>query len=383
MNKKTILMAVGSSGGHIYPAVAIAERLEDQFEKEQGQHSESSIDIHFVHSGSSLGKQILSSLKYPVHEIPIGGGLARGQSFWTKIKTLLLIPKAFVQSFLLIKKLKVKVILGTGGAVTGPILMTAFFMGRKTALWEGNAVMGLSNKWLSPFVSRLFTVFPIPNNRYQKKHSLCAYPLRKSIYKTGPQDLQNNNSQQKEERPFCVLILGGSQGSSLLNQVTSNSVLEETWRKDIWIYHQTGEKHFDHLKEQYKPLKGVEAFSFSLNIEEYYQKCDLIVSRAGSGAIWEAAFHKKALALVPLTFSAGGHQLKNASRLASQNCVEMIQEKDFHINSFKDKILQLKTNKDKREQLAHSLHNLCSGEGAKRIADWLSSSIKTKRLMIF
>ena len=163
MKKKTILMAVGSSGGHIYPAVAVAEKLEDilldKKETQDLQASSHSLDIHFVHSGSLLGKNIFSSLKYPVHEIPIGG-LAKGQSFSQKVKSFLQIPKALIQSFLLIKKLKAQLVLGTGGAVTGPVLMTAVFMGCKTALWEGNALMGLANKWLTPFVSCIFSVFP-------------------------------------------------------------------------------------------------------------------------------------------------------------------------------------------------------------------------------
>ena len=95
MQKKIILMAVGSSGGHIYPAVAVAEKLEELLS-----NVESKWDIHFVHSGSLLGKKIFSSLKYPVHEICIGG-LAKGQSFSQKLKTLFFIPKAVIQSFFL------------------------------------------------------------------------------------------------------------------------------------------------------------------------------------------------------------------------------------------------------------------------------------------
>ena len=411
-------MAVGSSGGHIYPAIAIAENLEEQLQKLQvlylkntnspqyqlkklQQRSKlkpkNSVEIHFVHSGSSLGKNILNSFPYPSHEISIGGGLAKGQNFWKKIKTLLLIPKAFLQTFFLIKKLKAEVVLGTGGAITGPVLLMACLMRKKTAIWEGNALMGLANKWLSPFVSCIFTVFPLPSRLSQKKQILCAYPLRPSLYKTNSQEafsnhkipkvsqtsgdigpipgIPSNHKTLKEKYLFKVLILGGSQGSVFLNQVVSEAVQEELWRKNIFIYHQTGEKHFPQLKEKYKSLKNLKPFPFSLKIEEYYKKCDLIFSRAGSGAIWEAAFYKKALVLIPLTSSAGGHQLQNASKLCSQNCVEMILEKDFNGESFKEKLLQLKKNKEKREEMAQSLYKSCTGEGGRQIADWLFSHI--------
>ena len=379
-------MAVGSSGGHIYPAVAVAEKLE-VFAKKQNK----SLSIHFVHSGSSLGKSIFSSLKYPVHEIPIGG-LARGQSISQKIKTLFSIPKAFIQSFLLIKRLKARVIFGTGGAVTGPVLMAGFFVRRKTALWEGNAVMGLANKWLCPFVTGVFTVFSEFKNIPKKKHTVCAYPLREKIQsqkkQVGDRPIRSEkfSSYRREKtdklKPdrynsdlFKVLILGGSQGSVLLNRVVSQSVEEKDWRKDIFIYHQTGEKSFDSIKEKYQSVSGVSAFSFSFNIEEYYKKCDLIVSRAGSGAIGEVASHGKALVLVPLTYSAGGHQLKNALKLSSESCVEWIKEQDFNVKNFKEMILRLKQDEEKRKKIAEALQKAYKGEGSQKIADWLLSHI--------
>lgn len=384
--KKTILMAVGSSGGHIYPAVAVVEELEEFLPDVK-----SKWDIHFVHSGSFLGKKIFSSLKYPVHKISIGG-LTKGQGFSQKLKTLFSIPKAFIQSFFLIKKLKAQVILGTGGAVTGPVLMTGFFMGRKTALWEGNTVMGLANKCLAPFVSCIFTVFPKVMGVFQKKQIVCSYPLRKKIYSSSGELLKENflngknNLKQKVysrknhsfefQRPFFkVLILGGSQGSFFLNEIVSQAMKEEEWRKDILIYHQTGEKSFDLMKEKYNSLKGVEFFPFSLNIEEYYKKCDLIFSRAGSGAIWEIASYGRALVLIPLTYSAGGHQLKNALELSSRNCVELIREKDFNVNVFKEKLIQLKQDEQERKKLAASLKSAYQGDGAKKIADWILSYV--------
>ena len=373
MNKnKTILIAVGSSGGHIYPAVAVAERLEEKLS-----YLGENLDIHFVHSGSSLGKNILSSLKYPVHEISIGG-LAAGQSFFQKIKTVFQLPRAFMQSMRLIKQLKSQVILGTGGSVTGPVLIAGILMGQKTAIWEGNIQMGLTNQWLSPFVSRIFTVFPEVKGASKRKQISCAYPLRKKLaskkYSKPEPPFARSTSFKFSKDIFNVLILGGSQGSVFLNQVVSQALEDESWRKDIFIYHQTGKASFAFMKEKYQSVTGVKAFAFSPNIKEYYEKCDLVFSRAGSGAIWETAAQGKALVLIPLTYSAGGHQLKNALKLFAKNCVEMIREQDFNSNSFKDKVIQLKQDEKKRNQLAQSLKSAHQGDGAGQIAHWLLSS---------
>lgn len=398
MKAKTILMAVGSSGGHIYPALAIAEKLE-----ELAGASDVQMDIHFVHSGSDLGAKILSSFKYSIHKIPIGG-LAKGRSVFHRLKTLFQLPIAFIYSIILIRKLKPQVVFGTGGAVTGPVLISARLMFCKTAVWEANAVMGLTNYWLSFFVSRVFTVFSDLKGVPTKKQIVCSYPLRnKAVFQnqlkektlnehssklqnqlktetlneqpTALQQTEHSNADSVEfpKDLFKVLILGGSQGSVLLNTAVSQALEEESWRKDIFIYHQTGEKSFSFLQKKYNNLKAVKCFSFSFNIEKFYENCDLIFSRSGAGAIWTAAFYKKPLVLIPLTHSAGGHQLKNALNLFSRKCVEMIEEQSFNKEIFKNKLMDLKKNQEKRRQLSQSLGGMFQGSGAKKIAEWILS----------
>ena len=306
------------------------------------------------------------------------------------MKTLFQLPKAFFQSVILIKRLKAQVILGTGGAVSYPVVMAGFFLFRKTAIWEGNAIMGLANKYLTPFVSSIFTVFQQKKGFLSKKQISCAYPLRqsfkakslmqtedKNLEEEGPnftEGLKNTNLTQAK-KIFKVLVLGGSQGSVFINQVVSQAVEQQSWRKNIFIYHQTGDKSFNEIQVKYRNLIGVSAFPFSLNIEKYYQECDLIFSRAGSGVIAETGFHGKALVLIPLTYSAGGHQMQNALELFSKNCVEMISEKDFNVKVFKDKIIQLKQDEKRKDQLGKNLNKFCHGDGAGRVVDWILKAL--------
>ena len=144
------------------------------------------------------------------------------------------------------------------------------------------------------------------------------------------------------------MILGGSQGSVFLNQVIAQTVQQEDWRKDLFIYHQTGEKHFKEVQKKYQALKQVKALPFINNIQDYYQNSDLIFSRAGSGAISEIAIFEKPLVLIPLSYSAGGHQKQNALSLFKTQSAELIEEKHFNPKSFKNKILELKTRQSKK-----------------------------------
>ncbi|MCY4321276.1 MAG: UDP-N-acetylglucosamine--N-acetylmuramyl-(pentapeptide) pyrophosphoryl-undecaprenol N-acetylglucosamine transferase [Bdellovibrionaceae bacterium] len=244
--KKIILIAMGDSGGHIYPAFAIAERLEDRFIKQNSKNS--LLEIHFVHTGSNLSSKLLSSSSYFVHKISIGG-LAVGQSFLIKIKTLLQLPMAFFKAIFLIRKIKPAVIFGTGGSVTFPVLIAGFFMRKKIAIWEANTCLGLANKMLAPFVSKIFTVFPKVKSLSPKKQIGSSYPLRKQIK-------QANNSKLFSKDKFKILVLGGSQGSLFLNKAVHQALQDTKWREEIFIYHQTGDKSFDELDKKYKSLHG-------------------------------------------------------------------------------------------------------------------------------
>ena len=364
-NAQTVLMAVGSSGGHIYPALAVAENL---IQLARSHHL--SLKIHFVFNGASPGKEIFSSLNYPVHVISLGG-LARGQSLGRKIKTLLKAPKALLLAVVLIIKLRAGAVFGTGGAISGIALLAGVLTFRKTALWEGNAVMGLANRLIAPFARVVFTVFPIGKNKKRRK---TAYPLRPFNKTKAP--LAGKVLAPLPSKIFKVLILGGSQGSLFINDIVCRAIEGEKWRSDIFIYHQTGASQFAKIKEKYRGCKGIEPFAFSQNIGQYYRACDIVVSRAGAGAIAESAYYGKALILVPLTHCAGGHQLQNAKKLYAQKAIEMIQEKDFTIDSFKGALLKLKENPQKRADMALALKKIYKGNGAKTIAEWILSSLK-------
>lgn len=353
-----ILMAVGDSGGHIYPALAIASRL---------QKLDSSLDIHFVHSGKVVHQKLWDSFSYPVHQISIGG-LAQGQNFLMKIKTLFQLPFAFIQAYFLLKKHKFYCVFGTGGAVTGPVLLMARWQGCSVSFWEGNSTSGLANKYLSRFVSPAFTVFKnVLGFSPQTKIISCGYPLRERI----EQEAQASSLEQSDSQTLSVLILGGSQGSSLLNQVVSQALEQTAWRKDIFIYHQTGKKDFLKIQESYKDKQGVKVFDFNSHIQEYYKKCQVVFSRAGSGVLAELAAFKKSAVLIPLSRSAGGHQFKNALSLQEQSSVALIKEEDFNVEKFKEMVLSLKNEPQKRKNLALSLSQHHKKEGAQTIAQWI------------
>lgn len=354
MKKKVICFVTGRSGGHIFPAFSIAEKVKEFYEE---------VQIHYIHSGSLLERRLFSEITDSVHEMPVGS--IRGQVFFKKLKTLFQIPIVFLKSAYFLFRIKPQVIIGTGGALTGPVLLSAFFFRKRIAIWEGNARLGLSNKVLIPFIDKVFTVFENVPQVPKKKQIHCGYPLRNKI--------QSASHQNNDPKLFNVFICGGSQGSSFLNQVVSEAVCEsDSWRKDIFIFHQCGNSHFSKMQDKYSNLENVEVFGFNPSIENYYNQSHLIFSRAGSGVIAEIASIGKALVLVPLEKSGGGHQLKNAIHLYKQGATELILEKEFSIESFKEMVLRLKNNSQKREELSRQLKKIYPfKDGSYALAKWI------------
>ena len=398
-SSKNIVIVAGKSGGHAFPALAVTEALLEL---------EPDLKIYLIHTGSPLEKEVFSKegwITYTLSPLALAGGV----SFISRLKTLFFLPFIFVRVFFLIVRIWPRAVFGTGGAISAPALLSAFFLGRRRASWEGNAVCGLANRLLAPFLPAVFTVFPNIPKIAKRKQTLCGYPLRKDFYqkplergdsppqkeaqdsslkklpKGEGQDQFVLDSMEKKESKFDegksaslfqVLILGGSQGSSLLNQVVSEALLEESWRQGVFIFHQTGKKDFSSLREKYKDIKGVEAFSFSSHIKDYYKKCDLIFSRAGSGALAEVSAMGKPLVLVPLSGTAGDHQVRNALHLAKQGMAEWISERELTAETFKKKVLQLKNDHEKRKTLAQNIMKRHKPEGALTIARWLLRKAK-------
>ena len=222
--KKTkVLMAVSPSGGHIYPALAIIEKLKSSSNSTTptkpipptqpvpltkpipptvmpvvaGIQKKPSWEFSIIYNHTPLSQKILQDCSYPCYPVSLGG-LATGQAFVNKIKTLLQLPIVFFKSLKILYKTKADIIFGTGGSVTVPVLMAGFVMRKKLAIWEANTSLGLANKFLTPFVSCVFTVFPKVTGLKSKKQKVSAYPLRKKIQSSQQsQPLQQSQTGDK------------------------------------------------------------------------------------------------------------------------------------------------------------------------------------------
>lgn len=348
-----VFIAGGGTGGHIYPAVSIAQAL---------QKLNSNIIIEFVGTADGLETKLVPRAGFNLHLVQSGKLNMSGKIF-EKIKTLLKIPWGILQSINLLLKYKPDFVLGVGGYASAPMMIASILLGRKRALWEPNSHSGMANRILSGCIPTSYLVFE-ESKKYLKstEYHVLGMPLRKEIVMAAQQQTL------KTERPFSILCFGGSQGSIFLNDQIIKFVKEyPEIASKIKIFLQTGPRDFDRVQTVFKEFKNVEVFDFIYNMPEFYKKSDLVLGRGGASTIAEAAAFGVVPVIVPLP-AADNHQQSNAESLVQNNCGFMLIQKEFKVEDFKNIIEKFMLNTEEQHQYSVRLQKLVPVNAAEKIA---------------
>ena len=307
MNNSTILIAAGGTGGHVYPAIALAQSI---------QKTHSNVNILFCGTAKGFESTIVPKHGFKLEFFELQGLNSKGWLY--KIQSLMLIPKSLLLAYRLIRKIKPMFVLGIGGYVSGPLLFMARLCGVRTAVVEPNAVGGWTNRVLSKWTSHVFLAFEKAAVYFPK--SKCIYsgnPIRESILNIPPPTFDSLTK--------TIFVFGGSQGAQKINR----GVLEmirlnpDFWKHFKWI-HQTGVATHREVLDGYQAL-GIPAVvqPFFEDISKPYALCDFIIARAGSSILEIASIGRPCL-LIPYPFAADAHQMDNAKLLEQQRaCLVM------------------------------------------------------------
>lgn len=250
----------------------------------------------------------------------------KGKPFWGKIRSLMAVPRSLIQSGHLIHSFKPHLVLGVGGYASGPVVLTAWVMGYKTAIQEQNAFPGLSNRILGKVVDRAFISFPTSARFFPRsKTILTGNPVRRMLRRIGI------TQRPEPESKFTLFIFGGSQGAHRLNQVMEETLiyLRELMGR-IRMIHQTGDRDYAAMKEAYQ-REGLEAevHSFIYDMDRAYAAADLVLCRAGATTLFELMAAGKPAILVPYPYAANDHQTLNARTLVDVGAALMVANGDL------------------------------------------------------
>lgn len=351
MSKRTIVIAGGGTGGHIYPGIAIARAI---------QKLDPSVEVHFVGTSLGLETKIVPREGFPLHLIE--SGKLNVKSPLRRLQTLLKIPLGLWQSVRLLGQLKPLYVIGVGGYASGPFVLAASIIGFNTAIWEPNAMPGMANRLLSRFVDKCFVVFNEAKKHLKNSQIIQAgMPVREEI--------ENAVHEVSKDEKFHLLSFGGSQGARAINYCLNEAVMSGgDWVKDLSVVHQLGSLDYATVSAKYQgALCEVEPHEFIFDMPKYYKWADIIVSRGGASSIAEAAAFGIIPIIIPLP-AADNHQQKNAESLVAKNAGRMILQKDLTPARLISEIQSLRNDRALREQMVQNIKSFYIPQAATTIA---------------
>jgi len=351
MKEKKIIISGGGTAGHLYPALAVGDKLK---EKDPALH------LTFIGSRREVEKNIMKHYQVNFVALKIEGIKGRGLK---AVKSLLLLPLSFLKSFVILLRLKPGLVIGAGGYSSGPIVLLASLMKIPTLILEQNLYPGFTNRLLIPWVRQAVVSFKSSLPSFKKKGIFIGNPVREAFYNLSPKE--------KSEK-FTVLIFGGSQGSHFLNKTMIASLpLLKKEIKNLRIFHQTGKKDYEWVKKNYAQngFKEVTVAPYFFEMADYFQKSDLIICRAGATTIAELIASQKASLLIPFSQATDNHQYFNARELEKIRGAEIILEKEFTPDIFADKIFSFLRNRDKITLMEKNLVRLKTEKVSEKISN--------------
>lgn len=347
------LFAGGGTGGHLYPAIAVADEI-----KRLKPESE----IVFVGTKSKIEGRVIPQLGYGFKSIWIKG-FSRKFNLSNILFPIKLVV-SILQSIFISFKFKPRVAIGSGGYVAGPAIWGASVMGTKIILMESNSYPGVTTRLLEKYADEVHITFEDSKKylRHPEKIKLTGNPVRSELGKTNKSDALKYFG--LDENKFTILILGGSLGAQSINDAVANC-LEDLEKNNFQIIWQTGKNYYDNYKKF--NFTSVKILDFIDDMNKAYSACDLLVARAGATTIAELSVLGIPSILIPSPHVAENHQYYNAKSLADNGAAVLIKDSELK-DSLKNEILNLAKDKNLLKSLSENAKKIARPNAANEIA---------------
>jgi UDP-N-acetylglucosamine--N-acetylmuramyl-(pentapeptide) pyrophosphoryl-undecaprenol N-acetylglucosamine transferase len=370
---KRLLIAGGGTGGHLFPAIAVAE---------EWLAADPTNQVHFIGSRTGLEAKVMPEAGYPF--TPIRVLALAGRSFQDKVKAGLVLPTSLFQSWLVIRNFRPDLALGVGSFVSGPPLLAAWLLRLPTAIQEQNSVPGSTNLILSRLVDRVFvnlemTRASFPEADRAGRVVVAGNPIRRVIrekIEAGPGPGHPSNHSR-----VGLLVVGGSQGARRLNYLVMDAMNYLKEFKDvIKIVHQTGSGDVMDVVSTYARMDfRARVQEFITDMASALVEADIIISRAGAGAVAEIALAGKPSILVPFPYAVGEHQTKNAQAMVEAGAALMFLEQGLTGKRLAEELRSLIENPALRKERGAKARALAKPDAAKTVVQGLNDLLASRR----
>jgi UDP-N-acetylglucosamine--N-acetylmuramyl-(pentapeptide) pyrophosphoryl-undecaprenol N-acetylglucosamine transferase len=347
------LFAGGGTGGHLFPAVAVAEKIK---------MISPSSEILFVGTKSKIEGRVVPKLGFKFKSVWIKG-FSRRFNLENILFPLKLVI-SIIQSLFINLSFKPKVAIGSGGYASGPAILSSSIMGARIILLEQNSYPGVTTRWLERYADEIHISFEDSKKYFKDKSKLflTGNPVRENLMSLKKEEALSKFSLDKRKK--TLLVLGGSGGAASINEAVANSI-DFFLKKDIQVIWQTGSNYYNKYKELSTEIIRINAFIDEMNWA--YSACDMLLARAGATTIAELLTLAIPAILVPSPNVAANHQYYNAKSLTEKKAAVLIEDK-FLKEKLAEVIDSLIFDEKKLEELSSNAKGLSTPNAAEIIA---------------
>lgn len=361
---KSVIISGGGTGGHIFPAIAIADELKRR-------HPE--LEIEFVGAADRMEMQRVPAAGYPITGLWISG-IVRTKPWKNALFPFKLISSLW-KSWKLLKKRRPVVAIGTGGFASGPLLYMASRMGIPTVIQEQNSFPGITNKILAGRVKLVCVAFEGLEKYFPKeKIKLTGNPIRQDILNSNLNKNQARETFGLDPDKITILVTGGSLGAKSINESVKlwvNTHFDSDKHQIIW---QTGSAHAEYYVSNFGEKKGIWISAFIDDMAAAYKAADIVIARAGAGTLSELCALGKASVLIPSPWVAEDHQRKNAESLREKNAAIVVDERA--IERFPEELQNLLENTQLRESIEQNALNIGKPKATEEIVSHIEKLLQ-------
>lgn len=357
-NSKTLMIGAGGTGGHIYPAIAIAQEYLSR---------DPARKVIFVGTEYGLEKTLVPKAGFPIEFISVGG--MKGKSLGQTLRNLVRLPLGFAGAWKLITRYRPSAILGVGGYASGPVVLIGSLRKIPTLIHESNAAPGLTNRILARFASAVAVAFPAALDVLKRPGQVTGNPIRAEFFKSTVKPRS-----ERGDGKVRLLIFGGSQGSRILNDTFTAALLFLSRLKDrLEIVHQTGPGEHAKVVEAYRAsaFRDARVVPYLDNMADELAAADLVISRSGAMTVGELTALGRAAILIPFALATHNHQEMNARELERAGGAVVITEPQLTPEKLAGAVSEVLSDPQKPSRMGRAAKALATPDATKDIVSML------------
>jgi UDP-N-acetylglucosamine--N-acetylmuramyl-(pentapeptide) pyrophosphoryl-undecaprenol N-acetylglucosamine transferase len=351
-SKRPVLIMAGGTGGHVFPALAVAAEL-----------SARGIAVSWLGTRRGLESRVVPAAGYPFETLRVSG--LRGKGVLRLLLAPFMLMTALLQALIIQLRLRPRAVLGMGGFAAGPGGVTAWLLRRPLLIHEQNSVAGLTNRWLAPLAQTVMEAFP--GSLPARRHAIhTGNPVRAEITRLS---LPSERFAARAGA-LRVLVIGGSLGARALNEVMPAVLGQLDAGQPVQLHHQTGSADLDSVKSAYAALQAdVRVDAFIDDMAAAYSWADVVICRSGALTVAELAVVGVASILVPFPHATDDHQTGNARFLADAGAAILLPQAVMNAEKLAGLLGDFSQQRNMLLEMACRAHELAMPDAARRVAE--------------